>query len=222
MIGCRACAPATAIPHKSVCLCGTAGPRRRPGPPQRGGGQGNGASGRRPRIVHGKPFRPRNRAAAARIPASRRPTSVIRRRAILVFCLRPPSRCAVASPSRTKPRNVPIPKPRASIVDSVLPSGEPASSRSASSCSAPTAIYRARFFQAGRTSAPTVPHFEHSMIGPNSATGMSSGHWSTPMKALCWHFGHDTASVALTFWRGMLSVAGSVGSLRRGRAIRRR
>jgi hypothetical protein len=104
----------------------------------------------------------------------------------------------------------------------VLQSGEPASSRSASSCSAPTGIYRARFFQAGRTLAPTVPHFEHSMIDPNSATGMSSGHWSTSMKALCWHFGHDTANVALTFWRGMLSVAGSVGSLRRGRAVRRR
>jgi CheY-like chemotaxis protein len=52
--------------HKAV-----SGPRRRPNPPQRGGSQGNGAPGRRPRIVHGEPFRPRNRAAAAPILSSR-------------------------------------------------------------------------------------------------------------------------------------------------------
>jgi hypothetical protein len=38
--------------------------------------------------------------------------------------------------------------------------------------------------QAGRTSAPIVPHFEHSMIDPNSNVGISGGHWSTSTTAL--------------------------------------
>src|SRR5262249_23919206 len=62
-------------PHKTVCLCRTAGPRRGPGPPQRDGGQGNGPPGRRPharpRIAHGEPLQAQNRAAAARITSCR-------------------------------------------------------------------------------------------------------------------------------------------------------
>jgi hypothetical protein len=65
--------------------------------------------------------------------------------------------------------------------------------------------------------APMVPHFEHSMIDPYSATGQPSGHWSTATKALCRHFGHDTASLALCM---LLRVLGSLGFLRRGPAIR--
>jgi hypothetical protein len=58
------------------------------------------------------------------------------------------------------------------------------------------------------------------MIDPYSATGQPSGQWSISTKALCRHFGHDTASVAGTCLRVLPGVVGSIGTLRRGPAIR--
>jgi hypothetical protein len=44
-------------------------------------------------------------------------------------------------------------------------------------------FYRSRSRQFGRTSAPTIPHFVHTIRGPNDGTGTSSGHVSALMMA---------------------------------------
>jgi hypothetical protein len=49
--------------------------------------------------------------------------------------------------------------------------------------------YRPRSRQFGRTSAPRVPHFEHSIRGPNRGTGTSSGQGSALKIASWWHLG---------------------------------
>jgi hypothetical protein len=42
-----------------------------------------------------------------------------------------------------------------------------------------------RFRQFGRTSAPMVPHFVHTILGPNDGTVTSPGRWSTFMITSC-------------------------------------
>jgi hypothetical protein len=41
--------------------------------------------------------------------------------------------------------------------------------------------------QFGRTSAPIVPHFVHTIFGPNEGTVTSPGRWSTFMITSCRH-----------------------------------
>jgi hypothetical protein len=45
----------------------------------------------------------------------------------------------------------------------------------------------ARALSAGLTSAPIVPHFVHTMRGPNDGTVRSPGMWSTFMIVSCRH-----------------------------------
>jgi hypothetical protein len=64
-----------------------------------------------------------------------------------------------------------------------------------------------------------IPHFVHTMRGPNVGTGVSSGHRSTLRMARWWHCQHDTASDRTPLSRMLPSVIGSIGSLERERAI---
>jgi hypothetical protein len=87
-------------------------------------------------------------------------------------------------------------KPCASMIVSVHPSGEPASSLSARFCSTPRQTFRGLTAaiarrspapgcsrQFGRASAPTMPQRVHTMRGRNVGTGTSSDHGSALMIA---------------------------------------
>jgi hypothetical protein len=141
---------------------------------------------------------------------------------------------AVASPSSTKRPNISSVKPCANKTDSVHPCGEPSSSLSARFCSAlrppfrgltawtPLRLARAGCSrQFGRASPPIIPHFVHTMRGPNVGTGTSSGQRSALSTAWWWHTQQHTSSDRTPLARMLPSVIGSIGSLMRLAVIRR-
>ena len=54
-------------------------------------------------------------------------------------------------------------------------------------CAAYASRVVTRSFQFGRASAPMVPHFVHTIRGPNEGTVRSPGRWSTFMTIVCRH-----------------------------------
>jgi hypothetical protein len=67
---------------------------------------------------------------------------------------------------------------------------------------------RSRSRQFARASAPTAPHFVHTIRDPNDGTGTSSGQREASST--------DTTSERTPFARTLPSVIGSEGSLKRG------
>jgi hypothetical protein len=62
----------------------------------------------------------------------------------------------------------------------------------------------------------------HTMRGPKDGTGTSSAHGSALTIAWWWQFQHDTSSERTPLARMLSRVIGSIGSLMRLTAIRRR
>jgi hypothetical protein len=65
-----------------------------------------------------------------------------------------------------------------------------------------------------RTSAPMVPHFVHTMRGPNVGTVRSPARWSTFKSTSCRHCWHWTASDRTPSSPVLESIIGSIGSLK--------
>jgi hypothetical protein len=80
-------------------------------------------------------------------------------------------------------------------------------------------VFTAPSRQFGRTSAPIVPHFVHTIRGLKDGTVRSPGRWSTFTITSCRHWWHWTASDRTPFSRMLESVIGSTGPLKRDRAI---
>jgi hypothetical protein len=68
--------------------------------------------------------------------------------------------------------------------------------------------------QFGRASAPTIPQRVQTIGGPNTCTGISSGHGAALMVARWWQCQHVTSSDRTPFARMLPSVIGSIGSLK--------
>jgi hypothetical protein len=81
--------------------------------------------------------------------------------------------------------------------------------------------YVPRSRQFGRTSAPMVPHFVQIIFGRNDGTVRSAGRWSTFMIISCRHWWHWIASDRTPLARMLPRSIGSIGSLKRERAIGR-
>jgi hypothetical protein len=60
-----------------------------------------------------------------------------------------------------------------------------------------------------------IPHLVHTIRGPNTGTGTSSGHAAALMIASWWHRCQDTTSEWTPFARMLPRVIGWIGSLKR-------
>jgi hypothetical protein len=69
--------------------------------------------------------------------------------------------------------------------------------------------------QFGLRSAPIIPHFVHTMRGPNDGTVRSLGRWSTFTITRCRQLWHWTSSDRTPFWRMFAKSIGSIGSVMR-------
>jgi hypothetical protein len=78
---------------------------------------------------------------------------------------------------------------------------------------------RSRSGQSGLTSAPTIPHFVHTIRRINEGTVRSPGRWSTFMVLSWWHRWHRNASDRTPLLRMFAMVIGSIGSLKREAVI---